>query len=109
MRGSGRVTNGSFYRRSIISLSPSDAIEPYEVTLNKMGARDRKLWAETVLDQLRPHLAGVDEVVFLAGERYREHLEAAVQEGGCAVQVPMAKLSIGYQLQWLSRQLREAV
>ena len=86
---------------------PSDVIAPYEVTLNRMRAGERQLWAATVLAQLEPELAQVNEVIFLAGKKYRESLEGAILNGGCSVSVPMAKLGIGYQLQWLSQSLTE--
>ena len=86
---------------------PSDVIAPYEVTLNRMRAGERQLWAATVLAQLKPELAQVNEVIFLAGKKYRESLEGAILNGGCSVSVPMAKLRIGYQLQWLSQSLTE--
>ena len=34
-------------------LELDDVVEPYEMTLNKMGKTDRKNWAERVLAQLR--------------------------------------------------------
>ena len=85
---------------------PETVISPYEQTLNAMGIEPRRAWAHKVLGQLAPHLAGVESVVFLAGQRYREHLEPALRERAIAVTVPMEGLPIGKQLQWLDRQLR---
>jgi hypothetical protein len=44
-------------------------------------------------------LIGVDEVVFLARARYREHLGQGIRTRGHIVSIPMAKLGIGRQLQ----------
>jgi hypothetical protein len=89
-------------------LHPQDVIGPYEVSLNRMPYTERRRWAVTVFEQLEPHLIGVDEVVFLAGARYREHLEKAIRNRGYIVSIPMTKLGIGRQLQWLSQRLKEA-
>jgi hypothetical protein len=51
------------------------------------------------VEQLEPHLIGVDEVVFLARARYREHLGQGIRTRGHIVSIPMAKLGIGRQLQ----------
>jgi cytoplasmic iron level regulating protein YaaA (DUF328/UPF0246 family) len=82
-------------------VEPLQDIAPYEKTLNEMKAPERRTWAEGVLRQLEPHLAGIDEVVFLAGVRYREHLVPALQARGIRVSVPMEGLTIGRQLAWL--------
>lgn len=84
-------------------LLPSQVVSPYEKTLNTMPVAARKAWAEQVLAALEPHLAGVDQVVFLAGHRYREFLEAPLRRRA-QVEVPMAGLGIGKQLQWLTQQ-----
>lgn len=84
-------------------VDPSKIIAPYEKTLNQMNGPRRRAWAERVLRQLKPRLAGIDEVVFLAGVRYRENLVPALQARGIRVSVPMARLTIGRQLAWLGR------
>ena len=84
---------------------PEAVIEPYEKTLKKMGAAERREWAERVLAQLEPELAGIDAVVFLAGQSYREFLEGPLRNRGLDVRVPMEGLSQGRQLSWLNDQL----
>ncbi len=49
-------------------------ISPYDLTLNTMLVVDRHTWARRVLKELEPHLDGIESVVFLAGQRYREFL-----------------------------------
>ena len=80
---------------------PAAVIAPYEKTLNKMPAAERRAWAAATIKQPEPHLDGVESVVFLAGQRYREHLALPLQSRGIAVSAPMAGLVIGRQLAWL--------
>ena len=83
-------------------LRPDQVVAPYERTLNTMGVDERRAWARKVLDELVPQLRGVDRVVILAGERYREFLLPTLRTSCVSVEVPMAGLTIGRQLQWLS-------
>ena len=80
-------------------------IEPYEVTLNRMGVRERKEWAAQVLEQLREHadLDG-DRFTVLAGKRYREFLLSSLRKA-C---VPMEGLRQGEQLRFLKEQAQIA-
>ena len=63
---------------------PEEEIRPYEKTLSTMRVEERRAWAECVLTGLGPCLDGIDTIVFLAGQRYREYLEPALR-GGCPV------------------------
>jgi len=75
-----------------------ETIEPYDVTLNTMTLQERKAWADGVLAQLRTVAnTDADSFTLLAGAKYREFLEPALQH----CNVPLAGLSIGRQLQWL--------
>ena len=84
-------------------VAPEAVIAPYEKTLNTMGASERRDWAGRCLQALRPHLAGVKCVVFLAGMKYREYLASELPGLGVDVHVPMEGLPIGKQLAWLDR------
>ena len=70
-----------------------------------MSIKERRAWAEGVLAHIETCLDGVDTVVFLAGQRYREFLEPALRTRGLAVSVPMIGLSQGRQMQWLDARL----
>jgi len=83
---------------------PDTIVAPYEKTLNAMPVSERRAWADRVLVALEPHLQDVERVVFLAGKRYREFLEGPLSRR-VLVEVPMAGLGIGRQLQWLTRHL----
>lgn len=57
-------------------LDPEQRIDPYNVTLYKFAAAERKAWAQRVLSDLEA--AGLsledDEFVLLAGKKYYEYL-----------------------------------
>lgn len=84
-------------------VQPSAVIEPYNGTLKIMPQLKRKHWAERVMIDLKKILEPGDEVIFLAGISYREHLIEPIQQLGCVVQVPMEGLGIGQQLSWLNQ------
>ena len=71
-------------------LHPDEEIRPYEKTLNAMPVAERRARANEVLQSMDPFLAGIDTVVFFAGERYREFLEPGLRERGVAVIRPHA-------------------
>ena len=56
-------------------------------------------------DELRQVIHRGDEVVFLAGETYREYLAPIIRDLGCTTDVPMEGLGIGQQKAWLKRRL----
>lgn len=82
---------------------PEEVIAPYEQTLNKMPVIERRAWAEGVGRKLADHVSKDDEVVILAGARYREFLMPTLRELAGSVQVPMAGKRIGEQLSWLGK------
>jgi len=83
-------------------VDPQRVIEPYDVTLNQMGIRERREWAALVLRQLKAVLRPGDKVIMLAGQRYREGLLNTLRARGVHVSVPMEGLRVGEQLHWLS-------
>ena len=82
-------------------LAPDQVIAPYERTLNTMSASERREWARRVQQQMEVSLPEADEVVVLAGNRYRENLMPYLREQFWKVTVPMEGLTIGRQLSWL--------
>jgi Family of unknown function (DUF6884) len=77
-------------------------IEPYNVTLNEMTTSERKTWAEAVVAQLGKRTDIMkDHFVLLAGQNYRRHVIPYLQ----SFELPLEGLSIGKQLQFLSRKL----
>lgn len=88
-------------------VDPDAEIAPYERTLATMPIAERRAWADRVLASLRPRLSGVERVVVLAGSRYREFLVEPLRQLGVELDVPLAGLPIGKQLQWLGARARE--
>ena len=86
-------------------LAPGTVIEPYDETLNRMPAAARRAWAGRVSKDLGRVLQPGDQVVILAGIKYRENLIDPIREMGCSVEIPMEGLGIGKQLRWLKQQL----
>jgi hypothetical protein len=82
-------------------VSPDQILSPYDETLNRMPVALRRDWAARVERQLDQELPSVRRIVFLAGLRYREFLEGALQRRFVSVEIPMEGLKIGKQLQWL--------
>jgi cytoplasmic iron level regulating protein YaaA (DUF328/UPF0246 family) len=84
---------------------PNQVIAPYDETLNRMPAAQRRAWAKRVLQDLRHEVHAGDDIIILAGQRYREHLIDPLEAMGCKVHIPMCGLRIGEQLRWLNEHL----
>ena len=84
-------------------VSPETVLSPYEKTLNKMKISDRREWAMKVKMQMDSLLPATDRINVLAGKRYREFLMDHLRQRAKAVDVPMERLPIGKQLQYLSK------
>jgi hypothetical protein len=84
-------------------LDPEQTVAPYELTLNKMKMGDRRTWAERTRQALRVELRRFETVIIFAGLRYRELIVPSLRAEGVRIQVPMEGLTLGQQLQWLSR------
>lgn len=79
--------------------------EPYDQTLNTAPVNEVKRWAKKVGGQMRGKIDGQnDEVIFLAGERYRKYLLPLFRH----VSIPLERMSIGKQLQFLKSKLDHA-
>ena len=85
-------------------IAPDTVIEPYDETLNRMSAAARRTWAKRVSKELGQVLQPGDQVMLLAGIKYRENLIGPIREVGCSVEIPMEGLGIGKQLRWLKQQ-----
>src|SRR3990170_821285 len=73
-------------------------IDPYDITLNNMPAKNRKSWAQGVLKQLNSRFdLKRCHFIILAGSRYRQFLLPELY----SYEIPIEGLSIGRQLQYL--------
>ena len=90
-------------------LAPDTVIAPYDKTLAKgMTRAEREAWAQGVYHEIVDCTSTDDKLVFLAGQKYREHLIPRLQAQGYTVDVPMEGLGIGEQLAWLKAKLNSA-
>jgi hypothetical protein len=81
-------------------VSLDEEIEPYDVTLNTMSAKEIKDWSAAVLRDLAGQTdLQQDQFIFLAGPKYRKYLV----EHFTHFEIPFEGLTIGRQLQQLSR------
>jgi hypothetical protein len=82
---------------------PDQVIAPYDRTLNTMTVAERRSWADAVVGQMQACGVMPARAVFLAGVKYREFLGEHLRRLGVAVDVPMERLRIGEQLNWLAK------
>lgn len=77
-------------------------IDPYEKTLNRVGVRDVREWADRVMEQIRSVAEPErDRFTILAGEKYRKYLIPHLRH----VETPMKGLMFGQQLRFLKQAL----
>lgn len=81
---------------------PDDVIEPYDLTLNNMRAKEVRDWSEKVFKQMqkRLDLSEICAVSFHAGNKYRKYLIPKVEVLGIKCRIPLETLGIGKQLAW---------
>ncbi|MCY3703921.1 MAG: hypothetical protein OXH08_00225 [Gammaproteobacteria bacterium] len=87
-------------------LDPGRPVRPYDRMLEGLPRAERRAWADRVLAAFHAEFPDVSTVELLAGERYREFLQPALEARSVVVQVPMAGLRIGEQMAWLDRRVR---
>lgn len=85
-------------------LRPDETVEPYELTLTTMRKAGRIAWSTRVKEQLSAALPNNAEVLFLAGEAYRDELVPFLEQRKIPIKVPMAGMRMGAQLRWLNEQ-----
>ena len=78
-------------------------LEPYNETLNTMKSGQIKSWAERVVNALRKEVnLNNDEIIFLAGDKYRKYLIPHIKH----YKIPLQGLGIGRQLQFLKNKVQ---
>ncbi len=84
-------------------LSLNEIVEPYDLTLNNMRISELKDWSDKVIVELKNEIdLEKDEVIFLAGDRYRKYLIPSIKK----YNIPMKGLRIGEQLRFLTTKLK---
>jgi hypothetical protein len=81
-------------------LDPNERIKKYNVDLTQMKAAARRKWAKRMLPKLDFIKRG-DTVIFVAGQKYREHLVEPLRRRGVDVRIPFEGLGIGEQLHYM--------
>lgn len=88
---------------------PADRIKPYEKTLVKMTAAERREWSVKVHNRFRQEVSlfreSIGNIYVLAGRYYRDPIMHWLPSyGDCQFPVP-AGLGIGQQTKWLKEQI----
>jgi hypothetical protein len=85
-----------------------DVLEPYDLTIATMAARERVLWGARVATELHHRHAAEftvgEQLCILAGASYAEPIVEAYRQGyqaNLAVFEPLARLQIGERYAWL--------
>lgn len=88
-------------------IKPDEQLAPYDLAVRDLSAERRDKWARRVarsLDLMAD--GGVLRVTLLAGASYAGWVPLV--QPWCAVEQPLAGMSIGHRLQWFSRQSGES-
>ena len=92
-----RVYDQTFVLSALHGLVELDQIiEPYDLTLAKMTAREREKWSHTVHERLGELELRCEKFFFHAGEKYREFLINWLPDA----HEPLVGLSIGHHPRW---------
>jgi len=79
-----------------------EIIEPYDITLNDMSAKEVKDWSDKIIEQLElVSDLREDKFVFLAGNKYIKYLLSHIVN----YEIPMKGLGIGKQLKYLKEKV----
>ena len=85
-------------------ISKEKEIEPYDLTLNNMRAKERKQWAEKVFNDLMKY--NPSQIDFYAGKKYREYIIPLLLEKEVEFSIPLEGLGIGQQLHFYKENIR---
>jgi hypothetical protein len=83
-------------------LKKDTVISPYDVTLLKMRAAERKSWAEKIFEELQNKIPSDSTIYFFAGEKYRQYLCPKLESAGISYHIPLKGMQIGEQLSYLN-------
>lgn len=84
-------------------IGPDEVIEPYDETLARMSAAQRRLWGVRVIEAMGRQIEAAAPLIVLAGRNYRDPLWSAIEH---RASVPMEGLGIGEQLAWLAARVK---
>lgn len=84
-------------------LKLNDIISPYNETLNNKSERDKIIWSNKVVNQLKENGLNLqkDTFIFLCGENYKKYLKKSLRN----YIEPCKGLSLGFTLQFYKKYL----
>ncbi|HET7626902.1 MAG TPA: hypothetical protein VFK44_00755 [Bacillales bacterium] len=95
-----------FYNAKDGLLLPETIMEPYDVSIKTFTIEEKRIWAKSVIDELRAHEHPNKVSIYLhGGYVYRKVLQPELRKYGFPFEVPLEGLSIGQQLAWYDEQL----
>ncbi|OFZ67344.1 MAG: hypothetical protein A2V79_07820 [Betaproteobacteria bacterium RBG_16_56_24] len=82
-------------------------VAPYDESLHQMNDSERLEWSRRVHERLSTMIDPSASIVFLAGDKYRSHLQKYFEHEGRKTSAPMSELGIGRQVSWLQKLIKE--
>lgn len=89
-------------------LAPNEDVMPYDESLYEMAESERLAWAKRVHGRLTTLIDPSTRIVFLAGDKYRNHLQEYFENEHRMTTAPLSELGIGRQVAWLQKLTKEA-
>jgi 5'-3' exonuclease len=83
-------------------VAPESSLHPYDISLKGASRRDREMWGNRVVSQLRNVASPADVVFLLAGSTYSDAIIRPLSDSGYRVSQPLEGMSIGRRLRWLN-------
>jgi hypothetical protein len=83
-------------------LDPEKRIQPYDLALGQLSAKERRSWGDQVVRQLEDRLGAIAGTTFEvhAGAPYVRSIEPGIVQSGGRISAPLAHLGQGKQLAW---------
>ena len=83
-------------------ISPDDILDPYDETLKRKAAAERRNWASRVFSQITALYPDAQNQIFYfhAGADYQKYLTDLLRNRGYKYELPLKGLRIGEQLAW---------
>ncbi len=82
-------------------LKLDDKIEPYNITLNKIGKQEKIIWGIKISKWIKDNLDIYDEIYMFAGKNYYKYIDIHNK-----MNLPLKNLSIGKRLRWLKERIK---
>ena len=88
-------------------LHPDEVIEPYDATLNKMPAKERRDWAREVVIRMKERIPmhAVEAIYIHAGQQYWQYLVPLLEQEKYRCFVPIKGMNVGEQQRWYRNQI----